>query len=181
MHSPEKGVKQIMAKNTKGAKINIPMGIACALFCLTLVSFYLCGGLYARYATAGSGENGSRVARWRVLAAGDKQQITVDCCTTTMEGVYAFQVESQSDVAVSYDVAVVFEQPLTEGITLQLDEGILPAEDGSRNRFVFEDAGSFPPGGQIAAHTLTFSADTEKIPEDISCPFHLEIVFEQID
>ena len=43
-----------MAKYTKTAKVNIPIRIACILFCLTLISVYLTGGIYAKY-TAASG------------------------------------------------------------------------------------------------------------------------------
>lgn len=43
------------------AKINIPMCIAAILFCLTLFSFHLTGGLYARYITTGTSSDSARV------------------------------------------------------------------------------------------------------------------------
>ena len=43
------------------AKINIPMCAACVLLCLTLFSFYLCGGFYARYTANDTGSDSARV------------------------------------------------------------------------------------------------------------------------
>ena len=51
-------------------KMNIPMCLAAILLCLTLFSFYLCGGLYARYTTSDSGEDAGRVARFDVSEDG---------------------------------------------------------------------------------------------------------------
>ena len=48
------------------AKINIPMCIACVLLCLTLFSFYLCGGLYAKYISTAYGGDSARVAKFDV-------------------------------------------------------------------------------------------------------------------
>lgn len=52
-----------MAKHARKpvAKINIPMCIAAILFCLTLFSFHLTGGLYARYITTGTSSDSARV------------------------------------------------------------------------------------------------------------------------
>ena len=41
--------------------MNIPMCIACILFCLTLFSIYLTSGLYARYTTSDTGYDTARV------------------------------------------------------------------------------------------------------------------------
>lgn len=46
------------------AKLNIPMCIACILLCLTLFSFHLCGGLYARYVASASGQDLARVVKF---------------------------------------------------------------------------------------------------------------------
>ena len=45
----------------KTAIVNIPMCIACVLFCLTLVSIRLTSGLYARYVNTASGSSSARV------------------------------------------------------------------------------------------------------------------------
>ena len=51
----------------KKAKLNIPMCVACVLFCLTLFSFHLCGGLYARYTARGSASDSARVIKFGEL------------------------------------------------------------------------------------------------------------------
>lgn len=53
------------------AKMNIPMLCACVLLCLTLFSFYLTGGLYARYITRAEASDSARVAMFSVTKAGE--------------------------------------------------------------------------------------------------------------
>lgn len=48
-------------KTRNQAKINIPMFLAGILFCLTLFSIHMTGGLYAKYTTSGSGNDSARV------------------------------------------------------------------------------------------------------------------------
>lgn len=50
-----------MVKHTKKAKVNIPIYIACFLFCLTLISIHLTSGLYAKYMSFASGSDSARV------------------------------------------------------------------------------------------------------------------------
>ena len=50
-----------MAKHNKISKVNIPMCIACFLFCLTLISIHLTSGLYAKYLSFASGSDSARV------------------------------------------------------------------------------------------------------------------------
>lgn len=44
------------------APCNIPMTLACVLFCLTLISIHFTGGLYARYTTSDTASDSARVA-----------------------------------------------------------------------------------------------------------------------
>lgn len=50
-----------LAKQTRTAKVNIPMCIASFLFCLTLISIHLTSGLYAKYISSASGNDSARV------------------------------------------------------------------------------------------------------------------------
>ncbi|MBO5253534.1 MAG: hypothetical protein J6C51_06300 [Clostridia bacterium] len=52
------------------AKMNIPMLCACVLLCLTLFSFHLTGGLYARYTTRAEAADNARVAKFSVTETG---------------------------------------------------------------------------------------------------------------
>lgn len=50
-----------MRKHIKTAKVNIPICIASFLFCLTVISIHLTGGLYAKYVSTGSAGDAARV------------------------------------------------------------------------------------------------------------------------
>lgn len=50
-----------MVNKSKTAKLNIPMTIAAILLCLTMISFHMTSGLYAKYLTNGSGGDFARV------------------------------------------------------------------------------------------------------------------------
>ena len=68
-----------MAKPKRVAKslVNIPMCMACVLFCLTLFSFHLSGGVIARYSATASGYDSARVIRFGDLTLtklGDETQ-----------------------------------------------------------------------------------------------------------
>lgn len=51
-----------MSENKKTAKMNIPMCMACALLCLTLMSVYFISSLYARYTISAACKNAVRVS-----------------------------------------------------------------------------------------------------------------------
>ena len=59
-----------MAK--RKAKVNVPMCLAGVLFCLTLFSFHLTGGLYAKYTTTGAGGDSARVITFGELTLTEK-------------------------------------------------------------------------------------------------------------
>lgn len=56
-----------MAKQVKTAKVNMPLCVAGVLLCLTLFSFHLTGGLYARYTQSAAGGAAARVVRFGAL------------------------------------------------------------------------------------------------------------------
>ena len=47
--------------NKHKSKFNIPMCLACVLFCLTLFSVHLMNGLFAKYSTSATGSDSARV------------------------------------------------------------------------------------------------------------------------
>ena len=59
---PEKKEERAKPKQTRKTAVrNVPMCIACVLFCLTLISIRLTSGLYAKYVSTGSGSDSARV------------------------------------------------------------------------------------------------------------------------
>ena len=87
-------------------KMNIPMCLAAILLCLTLFSFYLCGGLYARYTTSDSGEDAARVARFDVSEDGAyfSKNLLIETAPGRVER--EIVVTNNSEVAVAYTVTI---------------------------------------------------------------------------
>jgi len=87
-------------------KMNIPMCLAAILLCLTLFSFYLCGGLYARYTTSNSGEDAARVARFDVSEDGAyfSKNLLIETAPGKVER--EIVVTNNSEVAVAYTVTI---------------------------------------------------------------------------
>lgn len=87
-------------------KMNIPMCLAAILLCLTLFSFYLCGGLYARYTTSDSGEDAGRVARFDVSEDGAyfSKNLLIETAPGRVER--EIVVTNNSEVAVAYTVTI---------------------------------------------------------------------------
>ena len=87
-------------------KMNIPMCLAAILLCLTLFSFYLCGGLYARYTTSDSGEDAARVARFDVSEDGAyfSENLLIETVPGSVER--EIVVTNNSEVAVAYTVTI---------------------------------------------------------------------------
>lgn len=80
------------------------MTAACVLLCLTLLSFHFTGGLYARYTTSASGDDGARVAKFNVT---DTFTETLSLSSTPgITQVRKIVVTNNSEVAVSYVVTV---------------------------------------------------------------------------
>ena len=87
-------------------KMNIPMCLAAILLCLTLFSFYLCGGLYARYTTSDSGEDAARVARFDVSEDGAyfSKNLLIETAPGRVER--EIVVTNNSEVAVAYTFTI---------------------------------------------------------------------------
>ena len=82
------------------------MCLAAILLCLTLFSFYLCGGLYARYTTSDSGEDAARVARFDVSEDGAyfSKNLLIETAPGRVER--EIVVTNNSEVAVAYTVTI---------------------------------------------------------------------------
>ncbi|MBR2028537.1 MAG: hypothetical protein IKA10_06090 [Oscillospiraceae bacterium] len=55
-------------KNKKAMPVNVPMAMACVLFCLTLFSTHFASDLYAKYTTSGEADDGARVVKFGNVA-----------------------------------------------------------------------------------------------------------------
>ena len=121
------------------AKMNIPMCAACILFCLTLFSIHLTGGLYAKYTAKGTGSDEARVAKFEVVTMGDGDVAVQFGAATDNE--YEFTVTNQSEVAVEYTITVTNLSSMGVTTVLDSDSGALEANTGAKS------------------HVLTFTVD----------------------
>lgn len=132
-----------MNRKTPEAKLNIPMCLACILFCLTLFSLHLTGGLYAKYTAKAKGEDAVRVAVMAMdatlvidediyIAPGETQDFEI--ILTNKEG------DRICEVVQNYTLSV---KNLTENMKLNFE---YYAVDGENATKVVEASGVFPAG-----------------------------------
>ena len=140
--------------------------IALILLCMTLFSTSMLSGLYAKYIAKNNGEDSARVAKFNVEAAGLSGDITVDASIGQTNGEYKFTVTNKSEVAVSYDLVVTFDQALPDGVSLTLQGYGLSITDG--NTVTFSKIASLAPGMVGTEHTLTFQLDLNAFTEEVS-------------
>ncbi len=116
-------------ENRQPVKLNIPLCLAAILLCLTLFSFYLTGGLYARYVAKADGSDSARVAAFSItqdlLNTNGEQQvdITLDAYPDFTKD-YTISITNDSEVAVSYVVEIknhTKNLPLTATLTNKED------------------------------------------------------------
>lgn len=111
------------------AKINIPMCIACVLLCLTLFSFHLCGGLYAKYVVSDSSGDFARVAKFDISKDGAhfSEVFLIEIVPGSVSR--KIEVNNKSEVAVAYTVTI---ENATKNIPFEFSvSGSTPTKDKS--------------------------------------------------
>jgi len=133
--------------------------VALILICLILLCVHLMSGLFAKYLTSGEGDDSARVAKFQVNVTGEAKDHVLAYSKSGTDGTQTISVENLSEVAVKYDVTVVFNQLPPEGLTVKIGDkaGVV-----SGNRVTFSNVGMLPvyTGSPNAnTHTLTFLMD----------------------
>ena len=129
--------------------------VALVVACLILLCIHLMGGLFAKYLTNGEGSDSARVAKFQVNVTGEAKDHVLAYSVPSTEDTQTISVENLSEVAVKYDVTVVFDQ-LPEGLTVKIGD---KAGEVSGNQVTFSNVGTLPvyTGSPNAnTHTLTF-------------------------
>lgn len=171
----------------KPLKLNTMLKLAGILLCLVLATTHLASNLYAKYTSSDSGGDSARVAVWNVEASGSSaSDVKIDLATaatnnSTVSNTYALTVTNKSEVASNYDIIVVFNEALSDKITLKLDGGAKPYTTTDKKEFVFSNVGQLGVGNTSATHTLTFAANYAAVDVDYSYEFNVKVDFEQID
>ena len=148
---------------------SIMIRIAGVLLCLTLFSFHLTAGLYARYCTRGNAADFARVADFDVKVTGPEG---VDCIVSAMQpGQITLTVKNDSEVAVSYSFRVKIKEAAGCGVLVVLDgnaEKSLEFPAHTETELAYPNVGHLAIGSATAAHTLSFEPlDWTKITSDV--------------
>lgn len=146
--------------------------IALVLFCLVMFSTYLMAGLFARYTAAGTGADAARVAGFDVQMNDDLGALTVQS-TRTDSDKYNFSVVNHSEVAVRYEMYVVYanKQMDTVGVTpvFDVEGGVLAPQAEAEHTLSFE----------VAWDIFTEKAVGES--KTVEIPFSVVVNVEQVD
>ena len=134
--------------------------IALVLLCMVAFSTSMLAGLYARYSTKADGEDSARVAKFNVAA--DWKDVTVVASSVQTNGEYQFTVTNNSEVAITYDLVITFENDVLKYLDVSLD-GVTGAESG--NTVIFSKVISLAPATTDTKRTLTFTVDLEKFTQ----------------
>lgn len=170
-----------MAKNFTMLKF------AAVLLCLVLITTHFTTGLYARYATSASAEDGARVASFKIDTDLDHIQLgtTPGVSPTFQLGgddetdsiTIPFYIESSAEVAVGYSVTVNFGTALPDYMSVTLTCGTNSRTINGNNAmsvFTFADFGTMAPAGATAQRqdiTLTISvSDLTEITDEVTIP-----------
>ena len=154
-----------MKKSNKRAPRIFYLGIF--VLCMTLFSSHMTGGLYARYTSNASGSDSARVARFDVAIDFTDGHEFVLSRYEAGKGVldYVISVASQSEVAVTYDVVLIFSQTPPDWVVVEIDENIptsIADGAGGTKIYTFTKVGSLGPTTteQELSHHLTFTMPT---------------------
>ena len=147
--------------NSRGPSGSVGIGgillrAALILLCLILLCIHLMGNLYAKYATSGDGADDARVAKFDVTVIGAPEDLVVTCVQAgDQEATYTINVTNESEVAVKYDVFIVYKTPV-DGVLPNIDTKAGTVQDGG---WYFTDVGTLPVGTSSADHNLTFTVN----------------------
>lgn len=159
---------------------NMAMTMACVLLCLTLLSTHLTGGLYAKYTTGTSAEDGARAAKFGRLSVTEQGDFTQG------KAIFIPGVNLEKDINITYsggetDVYVfaaveapnwqttdsgkkAFADRYCSLMSWNVDAGwnYLPTSDGRYVYWQYVDAQNTFEDNFIAENTITVSENITK-------------------
>lgn len=178
-----KSIEQYEQKEKKSKK-RLPLQAYLAY--LLVCTFLLAGVSFSRYITFANGSDSARVAAGVVTVSfGDNTNMEMErpADDGTQTENFQFSVSnSDSEVAIRYDVVVTLDQTLGTGVTMTLDGN--PGTEGADHTYTFSNMGTFLPGEQSTrTHTLSFVGDFASIPSGTDDIYKIQITIrsQQID
>ena len=138
-------------KHAKPFDDNPVMRVAFVLLCLLIISTYMMAGLLAKYKSSGSSGDEARVAKFDVNITGNATDTRISCTPDPDTGSYTLTVENQSEVAVHYELSLVFTSGNSNGVNYE-----------------FTPASGDLAVGAVGTSTLTFFVDWDQFTADKS-------------
>lgn len=120
--------------------------VGVVVLCCFLISTHFTGGLYARYSTTAYGEDSARVAKFNADCNIVEMAKPIDLSffdESKFSCSFGFEVESNSEVDVGYDVIVTMPHEVSNydwlEVSISLDGGVTKAATREANVFTFEN------------------------------------------
>ena len=172
-------------KHKPAARSRFRLPIQAYLAYLLIGASLLTGMSFARYITTDGGADSARVAAGTIKVTYDENTTAIEMTRPENDNFetdsFQFHVSNpNSEVAIRYDVIVSLNEPLPNGVTMQMD-----GTDGStddQKTFTFENAGVFSAGTpETQDHTLSFIGDYRIISQKSTRTIALSVLAEQIN
>lgn len=172
-------------KHKPGTRARFRLPIQAYLAYLLIGASLLTGISFARYITADGGADNARVAAGTIKVTYDENTTTIEMTRSENDNfvtdLFQFHVSNpNSEVAIRYDVIVTLNEPLPNGVTMQMDG--MNASEASQKTFTFKNAGVFSAGAtETQDHTLSFTGDYSIISQESTRTIALSVLAEQIN
>ncbi len=166
-------------------KTSLSYRLSFVLLCAVIASFYMIGGLHARYFTSGKpSDDGARVASFNISALTESNAEKLDLDLSVAQDVeskfYGFTVHNDSEVKVACTVTVTLEQKLPIGveIAMKLGEDIIELTKVSDTEYACNAMLDFQEKHE---YTLIFTGNPATVTENTALNVSIDVAAEQID
>lgn len=162
-----------MEKKNRRSSYGIGIGgiilrVALVVLVLVLLSVHLMGGLFAKYTTTGKGDDDARVAKFQVEVTGLPDAVSIECTAgESNDGTYTITVTNMSEVAVEYDMIVVYDA-VVDGVSATIDGKTQSTTSADGKALTFQNVGVLPVGTSADTHELEFVVNWAKFTEHIT-------------
>lgn len=184
-------IKRYKPRHMKQGRNGISLRQLALCGCVFMVLETVSTGItLSKMRSASTGDDSARVAVFAVEAQAKEEQntLSIDCDESgSPSATYSFIVSNQekgktAEVALQYKVIVELPESLPEGLSLLID-GVQPtASNDGKYTFSYDDWRFFAGKFEEKPHTLTITADPEKVEKNIHLnDIKVSVLAEQVD
>ncbi len=175
------------------------MRIAAVLGCLTVISVYMLSGMVAKFSSTVIGSsNSAKVAKFdvKLITVTENDETYLNGLTNEEKTYdtksYDFSVTNNSEVAVEYDIKILFSKALPKGVvpTVRIANkaDVNGTPDSNRKNFTFKSSDFvFSPNNSTNKHTLVikinyYDEDNNLINVDLTdTEVRISVTAQQVD